>query len=419
MSPLFPVENNGSGCLCPKFSTCWNFQRGYVTLYPFTLEYSLICASMLYIMWRNVGRREVHHSGFSHHSFRLQGVLSGPILGATALLVGICIFIHYQIQASAGTAVTTSFIIFFMYSTILLSIMIISCFIGIIAQTFKDKQNVEHTRQDNENGEDPDKQSREKRQNESKECRHRNVEKNKDHGQSEGEAGGHRESNGVQNLNFEDQDHIGYHTKEEDEKCADHEKQAENDIYIGHTEMQDLDKEHEKEHQDLNNHQTKRKFSIEINTHHPEKNIHHRSPPKNYTRSLEITLLLGSALGPFSISYFSMVAIIATGSWNFLNTLNLLYSIVMIVQHVFQNIFIIEGMTKEHREQYYLQANKENIEEHNEAPRRLSMFEIRRASLAYLQSIGHHSVSRRLVKETALFLVLCNITVSYILSNKV
>ncbi|KAG9467087.1 hypothetical protein GDO78_015651 [Eleutherodactylus coqui] len=356
--------NEESGCICPKFSTCWTFQRGYVTLYPFNLEYSLICASMLFIMWRNVGRREVHHSGSSHPRFHLQGVLYGPVLGVASLLVGICVFIQYQIQASAGTVVTTSFIVYFMYSIILLSIMLIACFIGIIAQTFRDKQHMEHTKQDSENNEDPDQQSRDMRQKESKECRHRNVEKTKDRGQLEGEAEEHKESNGVQNRNFEDQEHIGFCTIGEEQKCEDNEKEADGERHNGPIGMQDPEKDHKKEHLEISNHQSKQKFIVEKNTHHHEKNTIQRGPPKNYTRSLEIILLLGAAL---------------------------------------------EGMRKEHREHYYLQIQKENKEEHDEAPRRLSIFEIRRASFAYLQSVGRLSLSRRLVKEMALFLVLCNI----------
>ncbi|XP_040293882.1 proton channel OTOP3-like [Bufo bufo] len=400
-------EVEGTGCLCPKYSTCWTFQRGYVTLYPFNLEYSLICASMLFIMWRNVGRREVHHSGSSHPAFRLHGVLYGPLLGVSALLVGICIFIQYQVQASGGVVVTASFILYFMYSIILLSIMVIACIIGIIAQTFRDKRHMAHTRQDNENSETPEKLRKEKRQKKSKECRHRNVE-NKHHGQSEGEVEESRQSKEVENSNVEFQEHIGCSTTAEEENCEHDEKQAKNETHNGDTEMHDLHKEHE-EHLDLNNHPTKRKVSTEINTHQREKNIHHRSLPKNYTRSLEIILLLGASLGQFSISYYSIVAIVATGSWNLLNSLNLSSSILMILQHMFQNIFIIEGMRKEHKEHYYLQAQKENKEEHEEAPRRLSMVEIRRASVAYLQSVGQLSVSRRLVKEVALFLVLCNV----------
>ncbi|XP_073540119.1 proton channel OTOP3-like isoform X2 [Phyllobates terribilis] len=399
-------ENGTSGCLCPKFSTCWAFQRGYVTLYPFTLEYSLICASMLFIMWRNVGRRQFHDTILSHPRFRLQGVLYGPVLGVAALLVGICIFIQYQVEASSGTVTSTSFIIYFMYCIILLLMMVVPCLIGIIAQTFRDKRHTKHTRQDNENDEDPDIQGRGKRQKKTKNCRHRNMEKNMDHAQSEAEADEHGDSNETQNKNFEYPEHIGYHIIEEEAKSENNEKQAEGEMHNGYTEMQNMNKEH----MDTNNPQTKRNFSTEVNTHHQMKTKSHRGPPKNYTRSLEIILLLGAALGQISISYYAMVAIVATGSWNLLNSLNLIYSILMILQHIFQNIFIIEGMRKEHKEHSYLQTNKGNKGEHNEAPRRLSIVDIRRASVAYLHKVGRLSVSRRLVKEMALFLVLCNFT---------
>ncbi|KAM3923896.1 proton channel OTOP3-like [Leptodactylus fuscus] len=404
LKPNSTLDNGeDSKCSCPKYSTCWTFQRGYVTIYPFNLEYSLICASMLFIMWRNVGRREIHLSELSHPTFRLQGVLYGPVLGTAAVIVGICIFILYQIQASSETVDSTTFILYFMFSIILLGIMVISCFIGIIAQSFRDKRYLEHSRHDSEDGEDPDKQSREMRPKESNECRHRNVEKNKDHGESQGEAEEHKESNGIQNNNFEDHEHSEYHTVIEEEKYDVNEKPPENEKHNGRTE-----KEHKEVHMDHKNHHTRRRFSTEKNTHQQE-NILHKVPPKNYIRSLEITLLLGAALGQFSISYYSMVAIVATGSWTLLNSLNLTYSILMILQHMVQNVFIIEGMRKEQREHFYLQASKENKEEHDEGPRRLSVFEIRRASVAYLQSVGRLSLSRRLVKEMALFLVFCNI----------
>ncbi|XP_077107860.1 proton channel OTOP3 [Ranitomeya variabilis] len=400
---VLSLDGNGtSGCLCPKFSTCWTFQRGYVTLYPFNLEYSLICASMLFIMWRNVGRRELHHSILSHPRFHLQGVLYGPVLGVAALLVGICIFIQYQVQASTGTVATTSFIVYFMYCIILLLMMVVSCLIGIIAQTFRDKRHTDLTRQDNENDDDPDIQGREKRQ---KNCRHRNMKNNKNHRQSEAEADEHGESNEAKN-NFEDPEQIGYHIIEGEEKSKDNEKQAEGEMPNGYTEMQNMNNEQ----MDKNNSQTKRNFSTEINTHHQKTTNSHRGPTKNYTRSLEIILLLGAALGQISISYYSMVAVVATGSWNLLNSLNLMYSILMILQHIFQNIFIIEGMRKEHKEHSYLQANKENKGEHDDTPRRLSIVNIRRASVAYLHNVGRLSVSRRLVKEMALFLILCNFT---------
>ncbi|XP_053309642.1 proton channel OTOP2-like [Spea bombifrons] len=65
---------------------------------------------------------------------------------------------------------------------------------------------------------------------------------------------------------------------------------------------------------------------------------------KNPTRTLDVALLIGAALGQFCISYFSIVAIVATFPRDLLNYLNLVYSLLMIVQHILQNTFIIEGL---------------------------------------------------------------------------
>uniref|UniRef100_A0A8C5WLV1 Otopetrin 3 n=1 Tax=Leptobrachium leishanense TaxID=445787 RepID=A0A8C5WLV1_9ANUR len=265
---------SGSSCLCPTNSLCQTFHRGYVTLYPFNLEYSLVCASMLFIMWKNVGR--IRHNPFDvpHSAFRLRGVVYGPLVGIAVLLVGVCVFVQYQIQVSVGTAPPASYLLYYGYSITVLPAMIICCAIGVIS---------------------------------------------------------------------------------------------------------------------LDQWRNRMQSS------------------KNYTRSLEIVLLLGAALGPFSISYYSIVAILATDPWKQMNSLNLAYSILMIAQHILQNIFIIECMRGEGGEATHPVTATDEPGEEIEPPRRMSLVEMRRVSLAYLQSVGRLSVSRRTVKEIALFLVLCNI----------
>ncbi|KAG8564914.1 hypothetical protein GDO81_012629 [Engystomops pustulosus] len=68
---------------------------------------------------------------------------------------------------------------------------------------------------------------------------------------------------------------------------------------------------------------------------------------KNPTRSLDIGLLVIAALGKYCISYFSIIAIVATSPGTLTDHLNLVYSLLMIVQHTLQNIFIIEGLHRE------------------------------------------------------------------------
>lgn len=47
---------------------CQIFQKGYFYLYPFNIEYSLFASTMLYVMWKNVGRllASIHTHGHGH-----------------------------------------------------------------------------------------------------------------------------------------------------------------------------------------------------------------------------------------------------------------------------------------------------------------------------------------------------------------
>lgn len=68
---------------------------------------------------------------------------------------------------------------------------------------------------------------------------------------------------------------------------------------------------------------------------------------KNPTRSLDVGLLIIAALGKYIISYFSVIAVIATSAKELRDILNLVYSILMIVQHTLQNTFVIEGLHRQ------------------------------------------------------------------------
>lgn len=68
---------------------------------------------------------------------------------------------------------------------------------------------------------------------------------------------------------------------------------------------------------------------------------------KNPTRSLDVGLLVGASLGQFILSYFSIVATVATSAKGYLNRLNLALAILMVIQLGLQNFFIIEGLHRE------------------------------------------------------------------------
>ncbi|XP_029292858.1 proton channel OTOP2-like [Cottoperca gobio] len=63
---------------------------------------------------------------------------------------------------------------------------------------------------------------------------------------------------------------------------------------------------------------------------------------KNPTRSLDVVLLVGASMGQFIISYFTIVAVVATGARGYLNALNLSWAMLTVLQLGLQNYFIIE-----------------------------------------------------------------------------
>ncbi|XP_035304060.1 proton channel OTOP3 [Cricetulus griseus] len=136
---------------------------------------------------------------------------------------------------------------------------------------------------------------------------------------------------------------------------------------------------------------------------------------KNPTRSLDVVLLMCAALGQMGIAYFSIVAIVATQPHELLNQLILAYSLLLILQHITQNLFIIEGL---HRrplwEPVLSDVTDVTGKPDAELPRRGSLRELgqdlRRASRAYIHSYSHLNWKRRMLKEISLFLILCNIT---------
>ncbi|NXK51599.1 OTOP3 protein, partial [Chauna torquata] len=283
-SQLREVEQRLAGnetnlCICPNTTTCKVFQKGYILLYPFNTEYCLICCSILYVMWKNVGRRISHHVPHTKPKFKLQGVVFGPLLGTATVIVGICVFMIYQIQATGSAPNHHVFVMYYSYYIVLLPLMSVGAVTGTIIHALEKR---------------------------------------------------------------------------------------------------------------------------ELDT------------LKNPTRSLDVILLMGAALGQIAMSYFSIVAIVATNPKDLLNSLILSYSVLLIFQYITQNIFIIDGLqrqpfaspTKEE------EVNKEqNHEAHNQ--RRVSVLELgqefRRVSLSYIHTYSHLSWKRKALREISFFLVLCNI----------
>ncbi|MGH0156247.1 UNVERIFIED_CONTAM: hypothetical protein FKN15_049582 [Acipenser sinensis] len=149
---------------------------------------------------------------------------------------------------------------------------------------------------------------------------------------------------------------------------------------------------------------------------------------KNPTRSLDVALLFGAALGQFLISYFSIVAIVAEKATRTVSMLNLICSCLIILQLCLQNLFIIEGLHKQpyHAEppvvsvvfinegtshsNPYSSSLKNDNDEPSPAENSLEL-----SSHSHDFSSTTHSSSsrmswkRRALKEISGFLLLCNV----------
>ncbi|XP_047428355.1 proton channel OTOP2 [Mugil cephalus] len=128
---------------------------------------------------------------------------------------------------------------------------------------------------------------------------------------------------------------------------------------------------------------------------------------KNPTRSLDVGLLVGASMGQFIISYFTIVAVVATGVRGYLNALNLSWTVLLVLQLCLQNYFIIEGL---HREPFHvmqeaaLHTNAHAFQEHPEMS-----FAMESHKSSYMTLCPKLSWKRRVLKEICAFLLLANI----------
>ncbi|XP_067403937.1 proton channel OTOP3 [Emydura macquarii macquarii] len=306
--------NETSSCTCLNTTACRVFQKGYILLYPFNTEYCLISCSMLYIMWKNVGRHIPHQQAIhASPKFKLHEVIFGLVLGTSAVIIGICIFMTYQIQATSSASRQTAFVLYYSYYIVLVPVMTVGALAGTVIHGLEER---------------------------------------------------------------------------------------------------------------------------ELDT------------LKNPTRSLDVILLMGAALGQIGISYFSIVAIVATDPGDLLNRLILTYSISLIIQLITQNIFIIEGLhrqplvedtdashagphpqdsgppsdetaaSRSGQEPTPPPGDKETESKEGEKcgdcdPRRVyaleTQQEVRMGSSAYTRTYSRLNWKRKALKEISIFLVLCNI----------
>ncbi|KAK1330849.1 hypothetical protein QTO34_008791 [Cnephaeus nilssonii] len=206
----------GGDCPCAT-TVCRIFEQGYFYLYPFNIEYSLFASTMLYVMWKNVGRllaSSTHGHGHGHTPSRAslfrETFFVGPVLGLVLFLVGLAVFVIYEVQVSGdGGHTQQALVTYYSFNIACLGLMTLVSLSGSVIYRF-------------------------------------------------------------------------------DRRAMDH----------------------------------------------------HKNP----TRTLDVALLMGAALGQYAISYYSIVAVVVGMPRDTLGALSLAHALLVIAQHTFQNVFIIESL---------------------------------------------------------------------------
>lgn len=279
---------------CGCKTQCSNGTNAFTYLYPFNIEYNLFAAAMIYIMWKNVGRKIDENASHYHGigpGVRKHIPLLGLMSGLAVLVIGLVMFIMYEVGRNNINKHWFSLTTFYFFHVISLALMCLANIAGIIIFRL-DKRSMDNQ--------------------------------------------------------------------------------------------------------------------------------------KNPSRTLDVTLLLGATLGQYAISYYSIIAMVSTKPFSILCGLTLGYSLLMILQHSIQNVFIIEGLHRLPpnvllspltsitsspigRHETIQQDITHEIERRQSltgAPKNFRRMSRRETLTAHIKS---HLKKRKTMKDVYLFLFLCNI----------
>lgn len=101
------------------------------------MEFYLMAGCMIYVMWKNVGRQVSpgHHHVTQKLTFDLirQGrVICGLVSGALVILVGLVIFILYQLWVSWQQFRHLAFLMLYVYHIVVIPLMSLCCLVGLL-----------------------------------------------------------------------------------------------------------------------------------------------------------------------------------------------------------------------------------------------------------------------------------------------
>ncbi|KAG6935039.1 otopetrin 1, partial [Chelydra serpentina] len=116
------LDDHAPQCNCTT-TLCSIFSQGMYYLYPFNIEYHILASTMLYVLWKNIGRKVDHHQ---QHKipFKFHGITVGTIFGLIVLSSTIAIVVVYLIQIGRSKIKSElALTMFYLYAISVLTLM--------------------------------------------------------------------------------------------------------------------------------------------------------------------------------------------------------------------------------------------------------------------------------------------------------
>ncbi|XP_009584603.1 PREDICTED: otopetrin-1, partial [Fulmarus glacialis] len=123
-------DDHAPQCNCTTTTLCSIFSQGIYYLYPFNIEYHILASTMLYVLWKNIGRKVEHHQ--QHKTpFKFHGITIGMIFGLIVLTSTIAVVVVYLIQIGRSKIKSElALTMFYLHAIFVLALM---CTAGIVA----------------------------------------------------------------------------------------------------------------------------------------------------------------------------------------------------------------------------------------------------------------------------------------------
>ncbi|KAM6150413.1 proton channel OTOP1 [Erethizon dorsatum] len=125
------LDDHSPPCNCSPAILCAALAQGMYYLYPFTIEYQILASTMLFVLWKNIGR-SVDGARPQRAGLRLGGVLAGSALGLGALAATLGVVVVYLVHIGRSKAKSEAALaMFYLYAIALLLLMGAAGLLGI------------------------------------------------------------------------------------------------------------------------------------------------------------------------------------------------------------------------------------------------------------------------------------------------